>query len=412
MLTPPVGSNDMLDYAVYGRIAELGHSPYQMTPGMLARTGDPVGVLAPAAWRTDPSVYGPLATASEQAASALSGASAARTVFWLKAWNALAYLAVVLALDRVLRKNPAGRVRAHLLWSVNPLMLLAVLAGGHIDGLAAAAGVLGLLCLRRLVPTQSPGSPSSGRRERAWRELGWGLAAGLLVGAAIAVKAEFALYLAGLAWAARRSPRALVAAGLGVAAVLVPSYLLAGWAAVRAIVSRATGVPAGYQPWHLLTGALGIERLVAVRHIDDLAGVIAFVILAVVLLWRFPDGPPVMPFVMPALALSLAWLVCSPQQRPWFDAMIFPLLALMPATRLDWVIGARAVVAAAAELPGARQHGMRPHWLVELSAVVSRELAPLALAVIAVALIWLCVSGQWRSRSAGEPGLGHEADQP
>jgi len=55
-------------------------------------------------------------------------------------WNALAFLAVALALDWMFRRDSAGRARAHLLWSVNPLMLFAVVAGGHIDGLAAALG--------------------------------------------------------------------------------------------------------------------------------------------------------------------------------------------------------------------------------------------------------------------------------
>src|SRR5450755_1597129 len=237
MLMPPIGSTDMMDYAVYGRITALGHSPYRMTPAQFERSGDPVGDVAPFSWRNEPSVYGPLATVSEAAASALAGTSAARTVFWLKVWNGLAYLAMALALDRLLRSDAASRVRAHLLWTVNPLMLFAVLAGGHIDGLAAAAGFLGLICLRRT-------------------GLARGLAAGVLVGAAIDIKAPFAFYLAGLAWAARRSPRELAAAALGAAAVLGPSYLLAGRAAA-AVLARATGRPDLYQPWQLLNRALG-----------------------------------------------------------------------------------------------------------------------------------------------------------
>ena len=47
-----------------------------------------------------PSRYGPVATGTEAAASELGGDSIARTIFWLKVWNGLAYLAVVLALDR------------------------------------------------------------------------------------------------------------------------------------------------------------------------------------------------------------------------------------------------------------------------------------------------------------------------
>src|SRR5262249_9138307 len=47
---PPAGSTDVLNYASYGRIASLRHSPYVMTPVQLRGTGDPVGQLTPSAW--------------------------------------------------------------------------------------------------------------------------------------------------------------------------------------------------------------------------------------------------------------------------------------------------------------------------------------------------------------------------
>src|ERR1017187_9367883 len=381
MVVPPVSSTDILDYAIYGRIAALGHSPYVMTPGQLAASGDPVGRFDPDSWRHNHSVYGPLGTLSEQAASHLAGPSMAKTVFWLKVWNGLAFLAVALALDRVLRSEAAARVRAHLLWSVNPLILWSVLGGGHIDGLAAAAGFLGLLCLRRLGAAR-------------------GLAAGLLIGAAIAIKAPFVLFLPGVAWAARRSPRTLAAASVGVVAVVVPAYLLAGRAAITAVVSRATAGPDLYQPWQLLTRALAISS--ATKFTDTVA-LAATALLAVLLLWRLPSGPSQLPFARPALALSLAWLVCTPQQRPWYDAMIFPLLALMPATRLDWIVVVRALAAAMAEIPGVRFYtGLRPQWVSELADIISRGLAPPALVLAAAALVWLCITGGWTP--GGQPG--------
>ncbi len=47
-ITPPTGSTDALDYAAYGRIVVLGHSPYVMTPEKLRlvqgeRPGKPPG---------------------------------------------------------------------------------------------------------------------------------------------------------------------------------------------------------------------------------------------------------------------------------------------------------------------------------------------------------------------------------
>ncbi len=386
-LIPPVGSTDVLDYAVYGRIAALGHSPYLMTPARLRRTGDPVGAIAPLPWEHDPSVYGPLATLTEKIASQLGGSSAALTLFWLKVWAGLAYLVIVAALDRAVRSDPGRRARAHLLWSVNPLMLLAVMAGGHVDGLAAAAGVTGLLAFRRM-------------------NVRSGLLAGALIGAAVAVKLPFALFGIGAALVAYRSPRVLAGLGAGAAAVLVPGYLLAGGGRALVVeVRRGDAAVDLYEPWQFLYRVLDWH---SPSQRIDLIALVAAVLLAVLLLLRLPGGPPGLPAIRPALALSLAWLVTSPQQRPWFDAMIFPLLAVMPATRLDWIALARGVVASVAELPGILFYTqLSPHWLSLADDVVARDLAPLALLAIAAALIWLCVTRRWPLGSgAGHPPPG------
>ena len=203
-----MGSSDMLDYAVFGRIAVLGHSPYTMTPEKFESTGDPVGKVAVPAYRGQPSRYGPIATLTEEVASELAGDSASLTIFWLKVWNGLAYLAIVVALHRLLRSDSRRQLRAHILWSVNPLMLWAVMAGGHNDGLAVGFGAAALFVLRRYDPRKT-------------------VLAGILLGLAIAIKAPFALYGIGLIWVVRRSPRSIIALGLGAGSVLIPCYLLA-----------------------------------------------------------------------------------------------------------------------------------------------------------------------------------------
>ena len=82
IVVPPTGSTDPLDYAIYGHIAEIGRSPYVVTPFQYrqlfhAQSGVPLD------WIRNPSVYGPLATAEEVLASRLGGASLAATTFWL-----------------------------------------------------------------------------------------------------------------------------------------------------------------------------------------------------------------------------------------------------------------------------------------------------------------------------------------
>ena len=355
----------------------LGHSPYLMTPGQLTSSGDPVGTGTVYTYPHVPSPYGPVATATEAAASELGGTSVARTLFWLKVWDALAYLAVVLALDRMTRSDAAGRARAHLLWSVNPIMLLEMMASGHNDVLAAAAGLSALLVMRRVDTRRA-------------------LLAGILLGLAAAIKAPYVLFGLGLAWCARRSPARLAALVLGAAAALVPGYVWAG----RPAISATTGVaarPVGQSSW-----ALPVLMLQKVLHWHasnariDTAALIGSAVLAAVLLWRMPSGSRDRPAVRVALAASLALLVLSPQQQPWYAALIFPLLALFPASRLDWVVVTLASATAVGELPVVFVKGLHPAWLAR--SVLTGDLGIVLLCVTEAGftLLWLCFTRDWR----------------
>jgi len=370
MVMPPLGTADMIDYAAYGRIAVLGHSPYVMTPGQLESAGDVVGAVAGKYYRTEPSRYGPLATASEAAASDLAGDSVARTVFWLKVWNALAYLALVLALDRLLRSDQRRRARAHLLWSVNPLMLWAVMAGGHNDGLATAFGAVALFAMR--------GADS--RR---------GLLSGVLLGLATAIKAPFALFGIGLAWAARQSSRSIAALALGAAAVLVPCYLVAGHAAISALTGSP---PAGYSALAEVSQVLHWHD----TRMFDALGLLGFAAVALILVLRMPPGPRDFPAIRVSLAVTLAWLVASPQLEPWYYATAFPLLAVTAASRLDWVVLANAIVTGVGELP--RPYvGLQPAFLAVIGREGTDTVLHLTLAGVLGALLWLCFTNRWRS---------------
>ncbi len=371
MLVPPIGSRDMLDDAVFGRIAALGHDPYTTTARHLQRTGDPIAMLATRRWRHDTSPYGPVATLTQELASKLGGSSAVRTLFWLKLWNALAFLAVALALDRYFRSDPGRRARAQLLWTVNPLMLLAVVAGGHLDVLGVVFGVLAVLSLRRL-------------------DFSSGLVAGLLVGAAIAVKVPFALFGAGLAIAALRSPRALAGLAAGAAAFTLPAYALAGRAAITSMLSETAHPGPPYQPWQLLSDVL---PYFGTAHKTAALATVATVVLAAVLLWRLPYGITGPPAARPVLALTAAWLICSPQQRAWYDVMIFPVLALLPASRLDWIVLGRSLAGAIGQLPGvATTKTVSPLWLVRADNLLAEALVPATLVALTLLLLWLCLT--------------------
>ncbi|HEY5400469.1 MAG TPA: polyprenol phosphomannose-dependent alpha 1,6 mannosyltransferase MptB [Trebonia sp.] len=332
VFVPPAASVDVQNYAEYGRIVVLGHNPWVMTPQQLYQLHDPVGLLRPTEWANQPTVYGPAATALEAAAAWLGGTSMAWITFWIKVLNGVGYVAVAVALDRLAGADPARRARAGLLWALNPLMLFWMVAGGHSDLLAALPLMLALLAARTLR------QPGAGRRPA----LAAGVA-GALAGIAIAVKVTFAAPLAGLAvglWQGlngRRRTASLACGIAGGALVLAAGYAVAGRAAARSLSQRLSSVNDLFLP---------IPRSVS-RHPDLYVAVALAAVLIVggVLAWRMPAGYADLPEVRPMLICALAVVLGGMVQYPWYDAMFFPLLALLPASRLDaWLVGRTALI--------------------------------------------------------------------
>jgi hypothetical protein len=405
---PPAGSTDSISYAASGRTAVIGHSPYVMTPRQLQQSGDVVGRQIPShqippSWMNTVSVYGPVATAAEWSAAELGGTSLARITFWLKLEEAIAFGAVVLALDRLLRADPEMRLRAHLLWTVNPLLLWEIVAGGHIDGLAAAFGLLGVVALRVRVPAgENAAQPGTGPVALSSAGL-----AGLLIGVGTGLKVEYALLGLAVAWACRRSVTSLAAAAAGFAVAAGPAYLAAGPAAIKVLVTRSGGITWDTMYQLFWRPVLGYTHF-GVSSVPPRLQLVAYVLftgVALLALLRFPDRVPGLPAVAPALGLSLAWLFITAFQRPWYDVMAISLLALYSASRLDWVILIR-LLAGATVYAQAVQSPAQPHWLYDLGQFNGTWLTPGIRLFAAVALVWFCVSGRWgwRSRSAAASG--------
>jgi alpha-1,6-mannosyltransferase len=427
-LLPSAGSTDSISYAVNGRTAVIGHSPYVMTPLQLERSGDPVGRQIPFAeipptWTTTVSVYGPVATGAEWAAAELGGTSLARITFWLKLEEALAFGAVIVALDRMLRADPARRLRAHLLWSVNPLLLWEIVASGHIDGLAALFGLLGVAALRRRRTQTSPSQTSATQTSASQTSLSQtsstpngahgqiGLRdaalAGLAIGVATGIKAEYALFGLAVAWACRRSVKPLAAAAAGFVLAVVPAYLAAGTPAIKVLITRSPGITwdTMYQLfWRPVLGYTQFGVTSVPPHLE-LVAYLLFAAVAVLAVLRLPDPLPDLPAVTPALALSLAWLFVTAFQRPWYDVMALSLLALYSASRLDWVVLIR-LLAGATVYVQAVQSPAQPHWLANLGQFDGAWLTPGVRLLATVALVWLCLSGRWGWRSASAVSAG------
>jgi hypothetical protein len=382
---PPAGSTDTQSYAIDGNMVVLKHSPYVYTPATMASLGDKFAVGSPPTWAHQLSDYGPIATAEEWLAAELGGHSMALITFWLKLFVALAFAAVVLLLDRLLRDNPAMRLRAHLLWSVNPLVLWEIVATGHIDGLAIAFGLAGLAAMR---------FTADGVRPTLVRCA----AAGTLLAAAACTKSPFALFLVAAVWTVRRSPARIACLLGGFFWLTLTSYAIAGMPAVRVLFLRGQQVTWD-DLYQLFYRPLGLGGSFASDNVPGWVFPVAlalFIGVALLAFFRLPDRVPGLPAVSPALALSLAWIFFWPFQRPWYDVMIIALLALYPSSSLDVVVLVRLCFGAVTYMESARVRSS--YWFQHVQFFEGDWITSTVRLLAAAALIWMCVTGRWGSR--------------
>lgn len=393
MCMPPVGSTDHLNYASYGRMAATGHDPYATRAVDLPK--DPVAG-APEEWRTTPSVYGPIATGEQAFAAWLGGGSVRLTVFVLSVVNTLAFAVTALILYRT-AGTEERRLRTALLWTCNPLVLFHLIGGAHNDVLAIAPMAAALAVF--------------GRRA------GWvrTLAAGALAGVGTAIKLPAVLVAGGPAWTLlrgrdRRSLGRLVALAAGAAAVTAVSYLLAG-PHVLDQVREASNMVSFATPWHLLDESLGRGSR---RGVIKMGALLLGLVLFLLLVRALPkaDGPEA-EHRRVAAALVLGWLLVAPYALPWYDGFGWALLALLPWTRIDWILLAHTAALSLAYLPARAPARIRlPDHLEWLFTVVRPTVIPWTLLAILTVLVAACLrsadpspaTGPRRRASAGSPG--------
>ncbi len=406
---PPIGSADHLSYAAYGRMAITGHNPYTTTPAMLARLGDPVA-RAVQDWRNSPSVYGSLAVGVQALAASIGGTSVRLIVFVLSLANVAAFAGTGLILHWLGRHDKHRQFRSAVLWTANPLLLLVLVAGAHVDsqaivfGTCAVAVAVGGLRLTR---------------ERPGRQVLIAAAVGALVGLGFAVKVTTALIGAGialgvvLAWrtAAQPAGSGLAGSGLGRAGSAGAwaerrwlAAVLGGLAAGFAVAALAALLPWGLtmfapaarggsytsigSPWRAVRS--GLRLIAGESAAEDVvkAGAVLLALLLLVLLVRHVSrcGWELVPAM--AFAFAFAWLLAWPYVLPWYDGLGWALLALLPASRFDWLMLARTAALAVGYLP-ARGVPL-PAGLGWLETVVRTAVTPVALLVIVVLTVaWL-----------------------
>jgi hypothetical protein len=402
---PPIGSADHLNYAAYGRMAVTGNDPYSTAARALPV--DPV-IGAVQDWRDAPTLYGPIATAQQSFASLIGGRSVRLTVFVMSVTEVMAFLAVGLLLAHAAQGDRDRRLRAALLWSANPLMLYALVAGAHNDVLALAFAVAGLVVFAL------PDPPWSRRADA--RTLGRCVAAGILIGAGAAVKINVAIVGAGPAWillrdywweARRATGSTRPGAGAAVARLLaLPgvalvvtglAYLMAGPHSFDQL-SRASRAVALATPWHLFAGTNGGLLVTLPRAAVQQSAIVLTAVLAVLLL-RAQPRPRVRDVRLAAdpagedalritAVLAIAWLFAAPYALPWYDGLGWAMLALVPWSRLDGLLLARTSMLALAYLPARdpRLAGL-PRSLDWLITDVRSQVTPCVLTALLTALV-------------------------
>lgn len=419
-LAPPFGSSDHLSYAAYGRMVATGHDPYTTTPAMLARLGDPVA-RAVQDWRGSRSVYGSLATGGQALASLAGGTSVRLTVFVLSLVNLAAFAGTALLLHRLTRGSRPRQLRAALLWTFNPLLLQALVAGGHADSQALVFSVAAVTLFSFI-------SPNAAGRPPPRRSLGLATLAGVAAGLAFSVKLSMALIVvglliaAGLAWWPRegrdREPAArhpwLLGGGLvaGFAVTAAAGFVPWGMQSLGPALRAGSYVSIG-SPWRPVRSALRL--LIGEQSADNLvkAGAIVLAVGLLALLGRpllalagrrgvagepgsglgardWADPAVIVPASV--LVVGLAWLFAWPYVLPWYDGLAWALLAMLPWlpspwAALDWLVLARGAALAAGYLP-ARGITM-PAGLGWLRSVVRTGVTPLILFCVIVVLVIL-----------------------
>jgi hypothetical protein len=307
----PVGSSDAASYAAYGRIAAQGGNPYTTNP--LAWGDYAYSHVVSATWKTQPSVYGPFATAIQRFAASIGGANVATTVWVLMILNG----AVFLGVGWLLLKTSDDPVRATLFWTANPVLIQQLVSGGHLDTFVAAAAICAIQVARRV------------------SSLYGDVLIGVLIGLACEIKIYAVLIGIGLAWPLlqrhewMRTAR-IAAASLVTVALGYGSYGLAALKPLFGGLQLAT-LPSPWRFFQLGGEALGVDRA-TLATITSCIWPIALLVAAWFILRRISSDQPrevVTPF-----ALTFAWILVAPWILPWYTAVAWVTLTQVPRNRM------------------------------------------------------------------------------
>ena len=263
-----------------------------------------------------------MATWTHLVAALIGGAKPWATIWVLMVMIGVAFLAA----GYVLLRTAANPVRAVLLWVANPLLIVELVMGGHLDAFVALAAIVAIVLSRRYV---------------AW----WhDLLVGLVVGVAGGIKVSAIFVALGIAIPLLHDRAWARLARIGsVAAVTTLGlyYFSYGFGALKPL-GKASTLVISPTVWRLVEAIFGSGHLVTT--------VIGFIWppLMLALAWYLynrlsPDVPTV---VAATCALTFAWVLVAPWALPWYASIAWVALALLPRNSLTrWLTLATGTLA-------------------------------------------------------------------
>ena len=305
----PVGSSDTASYASYGRIAALGGNPYVTSPLAALGPHSPYVAGVGWAWKSQVTVYGPIATLIQWFAALIGGPSVATTIWVLMILNG----AVFIGVGYLLLKTSDDPVRATLFWTANAVLLQQLVSGGQLDTFVAAAALCAIQAARRFYGV-------------------WGdVLVGVLLGLAFGIKVSVALVAIGLAWPLLRRRewlRVTRMAAIALATALV-EYSFYGLNAMKSTFSGLKWVimPSPWRLFQMAGQALGVHQATTLTIINFLWPVAMFVVAWFIYRRISSDQPReiVAPF-----ALTFAWVIVAPWVFAWYTAVAWAALTQVP----------------------------------------------------------------------------------
>jgi hypothetical protein len=324
----PVGTSDPASYAAYGHIAAIGRNPYLYLPADLPGGSHNVyTALVDRRWQFTPSVYGPVATWTQLAAALIGGSRPWLTIWMLMIMTGLAFVAA----GYLLLRSAANPVRAGLIWVANPLLIYLLVMGAQLDAMVALAGIAAILMSRR--------------GASAWQDL----AVGVVVGVAGAIKVNAVFVGLGIAvpLIRERDWAHLFRIGAVAAVTTFGLYFFTyGLDALKGVFAASSRVISPSLWWLFQI----VANLVYPGHAgvkSALIGVLWPPLLLLLAWYLYNRLSPDVPAVLAATcALTFAWVLVAPWTLPWYTALAWVTLALLPRNSLTrWLTLATIVPA-------------------------------------------------------------------